>query len=244
MDLKETIEATFGIVIRDDEAETVVTVGQLYELIQRHITYAPLEAVDICVSARAFHQFRTALVEVFDVPRSRVVLSARMDEIVPRGFRSVHWRRLGRRLGWRLPRLRALGWMTYVLIPLIPCLLPMGLLGTYIGWTGFHGLPPGAGDLLAFVSLFAVPATFALFFLSMRAVSYEFDASCENIDNMVLQCYQMNYRTIRGSVGAWSGPDEVWETLIEIFNLSYGVPVETITKGARIVSDLGVGIED
>lgn len=107
VDLVRDIERSFSITIEDHEAGPVMTVGELYDLVQRKRpgSTSPTTA---CFSQLAFHRLRRAMREMGlgDDIRPSTPL-AELIAARSRGELQSRWAELGRRSGLQLPDLEA-----------------------------------------------------------------------------------------------------------------------------------------
>jgi acyl carrier protein len=96
VELVMAVEEKFGITISDEEAQNVLTVGDMKRLIR-----AKLEVVDTtsCMTQRAFHVIRKAAISEFGTPRRKLRPDARLEDVVPRTDRRLKWERFHAALG-------------------------------------------------------------------------------------------------------------------------------------------------
>src|SRR5262249_51701427 len=90
------VEERFGIVLPDDEAEKIATMGQLYDFVHARVARGQPQ---VCVTSAGFYRLRGAVGEVCGVPRERVRPDVRLEDFPPLPDRAGQWQALGTRLG-------------------------------------------------------------------------------------------------------------------------------------------------
>lgn len=85
------VEDTFGVSIRDDEAGSVRTVGELSELVWSKLKDRSETTNAPCASQHAFYQLRKAGKQLFDIPRKRFTPSTKLTELLLPEQRSAKW---------------------------------------------------------------------------------------------------------------------------------------------------------
>lgn len=74
------IEEEFGISIPHQDAEKIVTVGDLYDWLRERISISDPVA---CFTQRAFYKLRRALVQNYGIERSRIAPDVRLTDLLP-----------------------------------------------------------------------------------------------------------------------------------------------------------------
>lgn len=109
VELVMTAEEKFAITIPDEDAEKILTMGQLYDYVFARVARGQGQ---VCYTSATFYRLRRALGEVCHVPRERVRPQAPLEDLIPVAERRRYWRELQDRLGdFQLPRLRRPAWM-------------------------------------------------------------------------------------------------------------------------------------
>lgn len=89
-------EERFGVHIFDEEAEHIRTPRMLYELVARKLVTPQPES---CLTQRAFYRLRRAVQSTFAIPRNRISLDLRFEQIIPFSKRREQWNELGAQVG-------------------------------------------------------------------------------------------------------------------------------------------------
>jgi hypothetical protein len=89
------VEETFGVTVRDEDAERTYTPNDLVDYIQRLL---PPSRGEGCPTQRAFHAVRRAGRMMLGQPRSRFRPRARWADLIRSRERPWRWRALGRAL--------------------------------------------------------------------------------------------------------------------------------------------------
>jgi hypothetical protein len=92
------VEEAFGITIDDAEAGKITTPGQLIELVLSKVGRTVDEA---CLTQRAFHRLRAALMRHLGVSRKQIRPDAFLEELFPRSTRREDVRQISTRIGLR-----------------------------------------------------------------------------------------------------------------------------------------------
>src|SRR5664280_2783691 len=100
------VEETFGIVVSDQEAGSIRTVGQLCELV-----VSKLSSSEACASMVAFNRLRRTLQTTAGVARREVVPAASLKVLLPALHRHKAWQQLSGASQLRLPALRRSAWV-------------------------------------------------------------------------------------------------------------------------------------
>jgi hypothetical protein len=95
-DLISAVENRFGVIVTDDEAEAIRTPAQFIDLI---LTKVEAQEPSGCMSQRAFHLIRRALLRSFALQRRSISPNSKLDEIVPRRLRYARWKGFGKNVG-------------------------------------------------------------------------------------------------------------------------------------------------
>ena len=82
VELVIAIESTFDLVIPDDRAEKLETIGDAYRFILNRLEFP--ESPGPCLSAGAFYRLRRTLIRLVGTPRAEVHPEARLDTLLVR----------------------------------------------------------------------------------------------------------------------------------------------------------------
>ncbi|MCP4511754.1 MAG: hypothetical protein GY826_35740 [Fuerstiella sp.] len=227
VELLMDVEASFGIEISDDDAQNIVTVGDLFECVKSHMEMAP---AGTCLTAATFCDIRkgmldTGITECFGPCTS-------LTEIAPDHNRRSFWTRLAKNMQLRLPDLVRPAWVVGVNIlvtcsvSVLPALVASGrdVSGTIFFVTGVA--------CLFFVGWLSTIAT------SPFATQFAMDfGTFRGLSERVLA---LNTATLKNRHGPM-GPSDIWVTLRELIVTQLGVDANKVTPTASFVRDLGCG---
>jgi hypothetical protein len=95
----------------EDELVQATTIGTL-----AHIVFAKLEqpVSPQCLTAVMFYKLRRALIELFEIPRTKIVPAKSLYELMPWTTRKKQWRTLQNHLNYVLPHLTWPVWLLAV----------------------------------------------------------------------------------------------------------------------------------
>lgn len=233
VELVMEVEKTFGVVIDDDTAMSMVTVGDMFEFLQERV---PTEAQSGCLTQAAFYRLRKPICERLGVSRSALRPATPLDSALPLAGRREHWPKLGFESGLRLPRLRRAEWLGTLLV-IITCggmLFGLGawLIGA-LAWSLAFGIAVFAGLLLAWCTTDLA--------VQIHLNPHTPDASLQaTFGDLVRQVASDNRQGLLAQQRAWSN-QEIWDTLVGLVSETLGVPRDKIAPSSRFVDDLGVG---
>ena len=216
------VEEEFSIVIEDEAASELHSVGQLHVFI-----LARLELLDVkrCPSSATFYQLRRALVDLSVAPRRSIAPATPTAALLPASARRQMWKAWSRNAGVKLPALEKPRWMRAAL------------------WLAF-ALTLGGGPFFWATSNFVVlsyyPTTISLYFLAYRwselhAIGLPADCLC--VGDVTQAVMRLNYG-INVEHGEIQSSEEVWEKLKAILVDELDVSPDEITENAQFVRDL------
>ena len=119
------VEERFGISIRDEEAQNIIRVEDLYQLVISRVKARKLLA---CPSWTAFISVRNAVREVMDDAKLRIRPRQRIVDVVPSRLRHALWKNMRAQLGFSFPDLRRPYWMQVALLVASILLVQMAFL--------------------------------------------------------------------------------------------------------------------
>lgn len=220
------VEQTFGIIVSDDDAPQIRTVGELHEYV---LDWRERERQPECPTGRVFRDIRRVLTATTSVSKQAVRPSTELKTILPPGTRRRVWRRLEQDVSGRLSRLR----LPFRLGPIVASLCFVA------GVVGIAILMPHVGMANAIV--LGVPATLAtslLIFFVTRPLAVVFPPGVVTVGDLVTATLPPGYEE---ALKQPMTDQEVWEKLQGIVADILGLNVEDITPSARFVEDLGAG---
>ncbi len=220
------VEETFGVIVSDEAAPEIRTVGQLhaYILDRRHQTQQ-----QGCPTGRVFRDIRQVLTAAAAVPRQAVRPSTELAAILPPPIRRRVWKTLQQKVSGRLPGLR----LPFRLGPILAggCLIA-GVVGAaimvpHVG-LGHAGVLAGAATVITLyvISLVTRPWAVAL------------PRGLVTVGDLTLAAVPPGYEA---AATQQMTDEEVWERLQKIVADILGVKIESVMPSARFVEDLGAG---
>lgn len=96
------VENTFGIQISNAEAERIVTVGDYYNVVWKHVANRQSEK---CQSQALFYKLRKSLASSFPLSAGNIRLDVRTDTIFPKQNRCWHYLQFAENTSLQLPAL-------------------------------------------------------------------------------------------------------------------------------------------
>ena len=220
------VEETFGIVISDEAAPQLQTVGQFYDYILDRRRQTQQQG---CPTARMFREVRRVLMETASVPRQAIRPATEMTAILPLRMRRRVWKRLQQEVPGRLRGLR----LPFRLGPVLAggCLVAGGITTALI--------VPHVGVVHAMVlGGMAIVAMLLVTFFVTRPFALAFPLGVATVGDVALATLPRGYEA---AVKQQMTDEEVWEKLQKIVADILGVKVEKVTPSARFIEDLGAG---
>ena len=240
------VEDTFGIELRDEELQNVVTAGDMHDLVMRKLEgAASSEAEPPCHSSHVFYRVRRALRDCAHVPRRDItpqsdvhrLFAATGAETCER--RREVWTQFGDAVGLSLPPLQLPGgtWVDAVVaIGTIGALmLATWALGKHLGtaqWSVLSMLWLSVGLALSVCAAILV-------YRFTRRFADRIPPQCETVGGLVLVVAAINSAQLIHELG--TTPENVWKTLRKIVAVEGAIPIERVTHEARFREDLGFG---
>jgi hypothetical protein len=190
-DLISALEARFGIVVAEDEAEAIRTPAQLVDLILTKVE--SLESRD-CLSQRAFHLIRRAAMRSFHLNRQAISPSSKLDDIVPRNLRSARWRCFGTNLGAnRWPELKR-SRTTFAILAFLAATV-FALVSARMSATGVLNFVASSATTIAFAFILA---------WTTRPLKRTFPVTCLTVRDLVDWIVAENPELIRHEPTDWT----------------------------------------
>lgn len=182
--LVEGIESAFGVQLNRKEVSDETTVLALQEAV---VAALDMTATHRCWSSIVFWRFRRALTEDLALPKSEVLPSVFLDDLIPPSVRRATWKRLAARLSLKLPCLEyADGFhQLFFAIAFVPLL--WGLV-THRGWWCL--LLAVSAPIIA-TGLLRIAAPFAT----------EFPANAQTVRDVVRTIVGLNYSALQAQLG-------------------------------------------
>lgn len=226
VELVMEVEETFGIIVSDEAAPELQTVGQLHDYILECRRRTQQQR---CPTGPVFRDVRRVLTETTSLPRQAIRPATELKTILPPRIRRQVWKRLKLQVPGRLRGLR----LPFRLGPVLAggCLVA-GVVGAVM-------LAPLVGFVHALV--LAGMATVAMLLVSFfvtRPFALAFPHGVATVGDAARATLPPGYEM---AVKQQMTDEEVWEKLQKIVADILGVKVEKVTPSARFVEDLGAG---
>ena len=225
VELVMDVEESFGIEIPDDDAQKIITVGDLFEFVKSQTELVP---AGTCLTAATFYDIRRGLADAGITKRFGP--STLLVEIAPQHDRRPFWTKLARNTQLKLPELVRPSWIV-VLNVLVTC---------------------GASTLIALVAsgrdvsgtIFVVTGIACLFFIGWLTsvvttpFATQFATDFGTFRGLSERVLALNAPTLKNKHGAM-GPNDIWVILRELIVNQLGVDADEVTPTASFVKDLG-----
>lgn len=228
------VEEAFGIKISDEEAPGVLTVGDLYELVQRKTGRTPPVGAP-CLSASTFRFVRSATLSLVGVGPSRIRPRDRLDSLLPKNLSRNLWSQFQERLSLQLPDLVRPVWVAVAIVAaavVAGMLIAGSVVGSFAPWAAF---PAGViGGFAVYFAGYSLTTSFATR-LPRKCVTFR------DLTNALLICNAevLSARFQRsGSPGDWN--ESLWLEVASIVVRQLGISPEQVTPNALFVNDLGM----
>jgi acyl carrier protein len=228
-------EDEFSISISDDEAASVVTVGDFYKVVLSKLDLTPG-----CLTSKAFYLTRRALVESLDLPRRSIRPASRLSPLLPDESRQVQWPRIRECLGMAIPPLRIphdlkqnlymSAFFTSSAIAIALCVFAL--------WLGWSATPVFILSAILWVPL-CVGGVSVAEKLATRRLATELPA--DTAGELARVILSLNYSHFAPSPDPSRPTDEdVWRRVVDIICDQMQIPREEIVPNASFTHDLGV----
>jgi acyl carrier protein len=220
------VEDAFGLSIPDEDADSLTTVGMLYDYVLAHRFHGTQDA---CLTSMTFYKLRRGLMLVLQLPRNAVRTSTELSAIIPKRRRRI-WRALEKATGFRLPFLRRPRWGA--------ALATLTTIGLGIATPALLGLKPfGGGVIVAMVSILLLAFVFSWL---TEILAYDFPPDVATAGQLAKATLARNYQPILAESKKSATDAEVWDMLRRIIGEQLGFRVDQLTKETSFVKDLYV----
>ena len=226
IELVMDVEESFDITIADTDAQDIVTVGDLYELVKSQAKFAPTGS---CLSAATFHDVKRAL-NALGISE-RFGSSTNLEDILPCTNRRSFWANLTNSMQLKLPELKrstvvSSANLAFTLLPstVFACLTAVsndGSITTFI---------------VTFVS--SVIALALLTSLVTRPLAIHFGTDIETFRGFTERVLALNAAKQKSKHGPM-GPNDIWIVLRDIIADQLGCDRAEVVPDAQFVRDLG-----
>jgi hypothetical protein len=215
-ELVSTIEQSFGMKFSEDELVQATTIGTL-----AHIVFAKLEhpVSPQCLSAVMFYKLRRAFIELFEIPRTKIVPAKSLYELMPWTTRKKQWRTIQNHLNYVLPQLTWPEW-----------LLALGLLLAGATLYVLFGLKMlrTLGAASALVGAIGFVSVFVLVAVILNPLGRGFPRNCETFGDLVKLALARNYGKMAARHGM-SSEKEVVQSLLQLVAAETAADIEKLS---------------
>ena len=225
VELVMDVEESFGIEIPDDDAQLIVTVGDLFEFIKSQTELAP---TGTCLTAATFYDVRRAFNHLGI--NERFGPSTQLGLIVPTKERRSFWTNLSLVANLKFPDLVRPSWVVAVNILIVVAaslLTALIAAGQDINGTKF------AVTLIACLALFGWVTAIAT-----KPFATRFASDVNTFRGLSERLLALNASTQQDKHGP-VGPNDIWVILRELIVNQLGVDADEVTPTANFVKDLG-----
>ena len=226
VELVMEVEETFGIIVSDQAAPQLQTVGQLHAYILESRRQTQQQG---CPTGHVFRNVRRVLTENTSVPRRAIRPSTELKTMLPPRIRRRVWKRLQQEVPGRLRGLR----LPFRLGPVLTgCCLLAGVVtaAMIVPLVGFvHAIVLGGTATVAMLLV-----TFSV----TRPIALAFPHGVATVGDAARATLPPGYEV---AVRQQMTDEEVWAKLQKIVADTLGVKVAKVTPSARFVEDLGAG---
>lgn len=228
VELVMAIEEKFGITISDEEACSILTVGDMHRCVMSKVTILDKSS---CLSQRAFHLLRRNVLSQFGIPRRSLRPDTQLNSIIPRAERREQWLLLQRNVGavrWPALHLSKTGSVILITIILVIPALAAWYCGAKLRWNA------------ALIGVLVVPAMMGLMIASryfIRPFQTEFPTGFTRVRDLAYTIVADNPQLFGPEPPRWT-EEEVWALLCSVIKTETGA--SNFTKDSRFVADLGI----
>ena len=225
IELVMDVEETFNIKIADEDAQTLETVGDLYDHVIKNVATAPTGK---CLTASAFYDVRAALADCGI--QDRFGPSTPLTAVLPRSKRRSFWSNLSRSMGLKLPSLVRPSWV-----------VKLNILATFASSGAAAYWLMGSEHTEILFPLLALPSLFLFGYLAAVAtqpLATNYAPSFETFRGLSEQLVAINFKEISAKHGPM-GRNDVWAVLRRLIATNLGVDENEVIREANFVRDLG-----
>lgn len=230
VELVMKVEKTFGIHIPDQEAEKIVTVGDMYNAVWQHLEGKHSEVHKVCKSQALFYQLRQAVIDTFQLSRQDFRPNALMNDIFPLQNRRQVYTSFARTHQLQLPDLvLTASW------------------SSFLTWLGFVSILGGLGCALLLIFFFDFSNWTLLMPVAGIALTWLTSTILEprrtviepaSVRQFTQQVLALNYATLVQEQGV--NREEVESVINHIIVDVVGVELHEVTPEAKFTDDLGI----
>jgi hypothetical protein len=234
------IEEEFSIDLPDAELGSVITVGDLYNIV---LSKLDTTTTAECLSSKAFYRTRRALVDCLGVSRRSIRPATSLETLFPKQSRHRRWADVAKSIELKFPTLRA-SRAQRNLFGALMIALPPGIVFTTLGVThAYVGLPVDSSGLwvsalVIWLVLLGIIGPILMGLEQRRALELPVGTAGDlarmlltmNLDEFAPRLEE-NHPVSRESV---------WARIVHIFSDQMQIEVEKILPEAKISEDLRI----
>lgn len=230
------VEEAFDIEIPDEEAEKVVSVGDLHEIVKAKFAAKwPVALSAPCVTSAVFYRVRRALMAAGCEKRA-LAPKAELETLLPPEIRRATWENLSRELNSDLPELKRSAKLENTINLTFWCVLAACPLWSLILGLGLD--PVLHGGLNWFWA--ALLACFGMWWLMWRLTephATHLPADCQSVGDIARYICATRYVDFVAARGLWT-ENELWNTLQLLVAREADVETARVTPNARFDENL------
>ena len=246
VELVLAVEDTFGIELRDEELQNVVTAGDMHDLVMRKLEgVVSSEAKPACHSGHVFYRVRRALRDCAHVPRRDItpqsdvhrLFAATGAETCER--RREVWAQFGDAVGLSVPPLQLPGGTR------VDAVITIGTIAVlmFATWalSSHLGIAAWSAQFVLWLSVGLVVSIYlaVLAYRFTRRFADRIPPVCHTVGGLVGEVAKLNSAQLIHELG--TTPENVWKTLREIVAVEGAIAIERVTHEARFREDLHFG---
>ena len=226
VELVMAIEEKFGITISDEEACSILTVGDMHQCVVSKLNMSDKSS---CLSQRAFHLLRQHALSQFGIPRRRFRPDTELGTVIPKAKRRQQWALFQHNVG--ASRWPALSLSNTGSVILLTSSLAIPALGA---WYCIAKLQWNS----ALIGVLLIPAMASLFVASryfIQPFQTEFPSGFTQVRDLAYTLVADNPQLFSPEPPRWTD-GEVWSLLCSVIKAQTGV--KEFTRDSRFVADL------
>jgi acyl carrier protein len=238
------VEDTFQIAVGDSEASEVSTVGDLCDLVLRHLgeeasvlengvltkgqKRRKTQGNDACLTSRAFYVVRRELTQILGIKRSDLRPSTKIEHLLPWNKRRAVWRTMQEDTKLKFPALGHPRWIHLLFLSnaILACFLPFerGLISTRL------------------VAIIWTPILTIILYGMLLKLTPQLQISLptkrRTVGDLARDVLALNFAKFDGSSTA--SPREVVETIRRIIADQMQIDLDEIKPESHFTKDLGI----
>jgi acyl carrier protein len=230
VELVLALESRFKIHISDEEAGSVRTVGDLYQVVLANLKIEPEGESRGCLTSAAFYRTRRALVNALSLDRRDIRPSTPLEPILPWTKRRRLWRCLQSKTELSIPKLRHPNWIQMTLLAT----------GVLVAMVPIRSRPLDLNTALTAIGLSLLGLCVAALFMRITMpLALGFPSGVVTVGDLAKSVLAINYSRLLEEIGQQNRKD-VWDALCAVMIEQLGVKASQIKPDASIANDLRI----